>query len=348
MADATTATHEGNIWAVFAMGYASDIGPIRSGKVPRQSFLKELQSLHVYGRFQLNQIHLRGLIQLVMLIGGIQNIRTPGMASVISLCVCKVSNVGALANEFSADLFESSRNMRHTFMPFIPFTNAYLLGDRLAFSTQERLWARQTLPRLGKGFLDVWQPTDPVLTAILAVMDHMVDFTMIVENYIRGRVSPRPGAALTDQRNFTQHALMSLPTAREIETNTGQLCDDLYEPCRLALLVYSFLVVFPFPPIIGLHEKITSRLQRSIVLMKQDLQFMGQSRLRFHLWILTMGAIISIGLPQRTFYIVEIRKVVPMLGLKDEDAFSEVLERFLWHPKTSRRDGQDLWRDVEG
>jgi hypothetical protein len=92
MADATTATHEANIWAVFAMGYASDIGPIRSGKFPRQSFPKELQSLHVYGRFQLNQIHLRGLIQLVMLIGGIQNIKTPGMASVISLCAFKVSS----------------------------------------------------------------------------------------------------------------------------------------------------------------------------------------------------------------------------------------------------------------
>lgn len=88
MADPRKATHESNIWAVVAMGYASDLGPIRLGKVPQQSFLKELQSLHIYGRYQINQIHLRGLIQLVTLIGGIQNLKTTGMAAVISLLVC--------------------------------------------------------------------------------------------------------------------------------------------------------------------------------------------------------------------------------------------------------------------
>lgn len=85
MSDPTIATQEANIWAVVALGYSATVGPVRTGKLPQQSFLRELQSLHIYGRLRINQIHLAGLIQLVQMIGGPQNLKTPGMAGVMSL-----------------------------------------------------------------------------------------------------------------------------------------------------------------------------------------------------------------------------------------------------------------------
>lgn len=75
------------IWAVLALGYSGYVGELRTGKRPRQSFLRELQSLHIYGRLVINQAHVSGLIRLVQMIGGIDQLKTPGIAQVMSLYV---------------------------------------------------------------------------------------------------------------------------------------------------------------------------------------------------------------------------------------------------------------------
>jgi hypothetical protein len=85
MARSETAILEHNIWAVLALGYSGAVDRVRVGKLPQQSFLKELQSLHIYGRLIINKAHLAGLIKLVSMIGGPQNLVTPGMAAVMSL-----------------------------------------------------------------------------------------------------------------------------------------------------------------------------------------------------------------------------------------------------------------------
>lgn len=230
-------------------------------------------------------------------------------------------------------------------MPFIPFTTSYLDHGRIALTSQERAWASSTLPHLGTGFSEVWRLDEPHVGLLLTVVQHMADFTMIVENYVRGRSSPRPRATMTDQRNFVQHSLMDLMTAQEIETQTGDLPDEQYEACRLAMLIYSFLVVFPFPPTVGLHEKVTTKLQRAILGMR-TIDSMSLTRLELQLWILIMGALISVGLPQRQWYVRELDTVVGELQLADLDSVMAVLGRFLWHPKTSQGDGLELWWDL--
>src|SRR3982751_450212 len=47
MRDPNRAVLDTNIWAVVALGYSGEEAPLRTGKYPRQSFLKELQSLHI-------------------------------------------------------------------------------------------------------------------------------------------------------------------------------------------------------------------------------------------------------------------------------------------------------------
>ena len=80
-----TAVTEAILWAVVALGYTDSVGELRSGKRPRQSFLRELQSLHIYGRLAINPTHVEGLGKLLQIIGGIEKIKTPGMAQVMSL-----------------------------------------------------------------------------------------------------------------------------------------------------------------------------------------------------------------------------------------------------------------------
>jgi hypothetical protein len=73
------------IFAVFAVGYSGSVGQVRTGRYPRQSFLRELQSLHIYGRLIVNPAHVGGLAKLVQLRGGFDKIQIPGMVQVMSL-----------------------------------------------------------------------------------------------------------------------------------------------------------------------------------------------------------------------------------------------------------------------
>jgi hypothetical protein len=60
------------------------LGPDFLGS-PFQSPLRSLQWLDVYGRLKPHPIHQAGLVQLVYLKGGLQTIKLPGLAGVISL-----------------------------------------------------------------------------------------------------------------------------------------------------------------------------------------------------------------------------------------------------------------------
>jgi hypothetical protein len=85
MRDPNRAVLDSNIWTVVILGYSEKEAPLRVGtQYPRQSFLRELQSLHVYCKMEIVLEHVFGLVKLVELLGGLQKIKTPGMAEVIS------------------------------------------------------------------------------------------------------------------------------------------------------------------------------------------------------------------------------------------------------------------------
>ncbi|RVX74523.1 hypothetical protein B0A52_01649 [Exophiala mesophila] len=327
-----TAATEANIWAVVALGYCDNFISLRPGKHPRQSFLKELQSLHIYGRMTVNLAHIQGLKQLIQLLGGLDKIRTPGIAQVISF----------------ADLFESTRYLLRPGLPCVFHTRTFMVNGRLSVSLQERRWAENALGPLGSSFREIWGTYSPLpVQKLCEVIRDACDFTIVVENYAEGRWVPRLPAELTDQRNYVHHKLMSLDSDAEIAERGEWLHDQHYEPCRLACLAYSFLVIFPFPPILGVFERLGSRLQKSIMRSSLRLEELGRARQELHLWIVVMGAIICTGLPERAFYIRELSQTLKLLKVSSFDSLVRILQTFLWHPKTSNYDAMDLWRALK-
>jgi hypothetical protein len=232
-------------------------------------------------------------------------------------------------------------------MPFIPFTDNYLKDGTIAVTAQERSWARATLGDIGQSFSEAWSDaTGSYVGALLDVVDQLSAFTTVVENYVAGRPSTRPPAALTDQRNLTQHALISLPSAQDLSAKEQRIRDNQYESCRVALIAYSFLVVFPFPPTVRLFERVIERLQGAVVDWRQ-MQQLPLVRQYLQIWILTMGALLALGLPERAWFVDELARAVELRQIDNRECFVKVLQGFLWHPKTSARDGLELWRDVE-
>lgn len=230
----------------------------------------------------------------------------------------------------------------------MPYSTGHLDDEgRLAITEEERTWTQPILGRLGTSFGKVWSCNDarPVSNLILTIQ-HMCDFTIIVENYAEGRPPARMSTAINDQRNFTHHALMSLCSSREFEIATGNLCDDLYEPCRLASAVYSILVIFPMPPTLTLYKKVAAELRQSLI-GQVAMETLGAARLELLVWTLTMGALVSIGLPERAWFMTQMTRALDRLEIRALSGFKALLQGFLWHPKTNDTDGMELWRDIK-
>ena len=105
---------------------------------------------------------------------------------------------------------------------------------------------------------------------------------------------------------------MSLKSKQELLDDGATIRESLYEPCRLAVIAFSFLVVFPLPPVVGPFESLSKQLLVELTVVDTDDESI--SRFRLLLWITVMGAIAAIGLPERPWFIRRIREMVMKMG----------------------------------
>ena len=328
MNSVATAVTEANIWAVLAMSYCGggELLRLRTGKLPKRSFLRELQSLHVYGRLRPNEAHVMGLLRLTGMLGGIEKLKTYGIAQIMSYCA----------------ILESTRHLINPGLPFVAYAEDSIVDGRILMQPEE--WSDASkFAKLGTGFYQVWLNCE-TMSDLNSTIANLCDFTVIVNNYVEGRGFSRLASDITDARNFTQHSLMMLKAESDI--SGGVKPDDQYESTRIACIIYSYLVVMPIPPVIGLYERIAEDLRSAILREPIPAISMPQFRLRLHLWTLMMGAVISIGLPSREWFVTQLLHVSVLLSTNCWQDASSILRTFLWHPSTSDADGQDVWAQV--
>ncbi|ETI28582.1 hypothetical protein G647_01032 [Cladophialophora carrionii CBS 160.54] len=336
--DPERALSDSNIWAVLVLAYSGREDKLRPAQsYPRQSFLRELQSIHIYLKMDIVIEHVLGLVKMMELLGDLRKIKTPGIAQTVSW----------------AGVMGAVRNLTRPIFPFVSHTATFVHEDgRLAVSQHEREAVAKDLGLLGAGFWQVWSlnaaSTAAYLDRLFEVIQDMADFTIVVENHASGRWIPRTSPEIIDQRNFVQHKLMSLHSEEELVVSGGLVAEDIdvqYETCRLACIVYSFLVVFPVPPVVGPFETLVGRLKRT--LKATDWTVFDRPRLRLHLWILIMGSIASIGLPDRPWFLLRVMEVLEDVGMTNWKGLKALLKTFLWHPRTSDLDGLDIWKATQ-
>ncbi|KIW72876.1 hypothetical protein PV04_01037 [Phialophora macrospora] len=336
--DPERALSDSNIWAVLVLAYSGREDKVRSAqRYPRQSFLRELQSIHIYLKMDIVIEHVLGLVKMMELLGDLRKIKTPGIAQTVSW----------------AGVMGAVRNLTRPIFPFISHTTTFVQEDgRLAVTQYERDAVTTDLGQLGTGFWQVWSlnaaSTAAYLDLLLEVIQDMGDFTVVVENHASGRWIPRTSPEIIDQRNFVEHKLMSLQTEQELIGSGRLAVEDLdvqYESCRLACIVYSFIVIFPVPPVVGPFETIVERLKRALHATAWKV-FQGP-RLRLHLWIVIMGSIASIGLPDRPWFLLRVMEVLEEFDMKDWKDLKALLKTFLWHPRTSDLDGLEIWKAIQ-
>jgi hypothetical protein len=238
------------------------------------------------------------------------------------------------------------RSLQRPVFPFLAHSDDFMIQGRISISDQERLWTSSTLACCGSEVWKAWEAsTATEVQELCVVVRHMCDFMIVMENHIQGRWSPRTFTVIIDQRNFVQHSLMSLNSKQELLDDGFSVEEVLYEPCRLAVIVFSFLVVFPIPPVSGPFESLTEQLLAE--LMEIDISGESASRSRMILWISVMGAIGAIGLPERQWFLNSAREMSSRLVVQSWKALKDILQSFLWFPSTNDPDGQELWSEMQ-
>ncbi|KAL4994722.1 hypothetical protein BDV10DRAFT_145581 [Aspergillus recurvatus] len=217
------------IWSVVCMAHNKAEGDLTDHPPsPFTAPMQRLQWLGVYGSLRPNLVHIGGLIQMVNLRGGIDEIQLPGLAAVISF----------------SDVVTSTTFLGRPVFPFVPLQSnrkGKTMQDLLEYSNAEVDQYHTRLQPLG---------LPRVLAELICAMNA---YTALVDSYPRGHMSSDP-CLLADQRNI-------IHTSMQPQLNPQ---DIIYEAFRLATLIYSVGVILPLPaqstPLVSLAELLYNAL----------------------------------------------------------------------------------------
>jgi hypothetical protein len=184
---------------------------------------------------------------------------------------------------------------------------------------------------------------------LLEVIDN-IWFCIRLTNQFCHRIEPAiHNSYLTDARRHTQYGILSLP--RPLQGGLHDMSSfpelHLYEAMRLATNIFSLIAVFPLAMPISPFQQLSNEL---LVHFQTRQLHLGQSCEHDHLqlWILVMGALSSIGIPEnRKHFISMFRDLAQRLQLQRWEDVQALLEGHLWVPDVCDFDGQVLWLEAK-
>ena len=151
---------------------------------------------------------------------------------------------------------------------------------------------------------------------------------------------------LADQRNLTQHTLLSLSPASEISNFFSHPTRAAtYEACRLAALIFGVGVLFPIPAQ-NTPLNTLARLIQAVLFKPSSSELWCSPSTRLSLiWVLTLGGIAANGAPERAWFASALGDVGRRTGLNSWASIKSVLASMLWYEAACDRAGEDLWRE---
>jgi hypothetical protein len=174
----------------------------------------------------------------------------------------------------------------------------------------------------------------------------MHSYTVAIELHTRGmlRVSDMM-AVMADRRNSLHHRLLSLPSAEEL----GDIAQT-YDPCRLAMLIYSYLVIFPLPrcrsPLAQLAEMLGQVLIRDGMcgVVRNDTNGLPSE---FLFWILLLGGIAAPGGSKiRRWFTATLAGLSVAARISCWEELKEIVKSILWVGCVGDRDGEVVWNEA--
>jgi hypothetical protein len=199
-----------------------------------------------------------------------------------------------------------------------------------------------SMPDIGRGFPEEWKQSESrPLKDLFTIVRYMSGYSRLVFNHSEG-IKLQSTGILTDLRNSIQHRLLSLPACPNAHGGNGIY--HLYESTRLGAQIYSLLCIYPFPAGPAPFTEAASRLKRE--LSSLDPRTISYEESKLLLWILVMGAIVTVGTLDRLWFIYALGPVACRLQVESWPDMKSLLLNFLWFSKTNDIDGRDVWDEV--
>jgi hypothetical protein len=305
---------------------------------PFKAPFQRLQWLNVYGCLPPNMIHIQGLVQLIIMRGGLQSIKTAGLAATISLFVNPKFRtsypVRKLTNP-SSDIFTASVLCTKPGFEFWPVDES-----RCGIELQPLLGFDQSDINRGFGRLGSIGITPQMAEAFQAARMYI--------NIVRACLeTSHDPSLLADQRNLTQYTILSLPPASTISHHfIHPLHAITYEACRLASWIFAVGVIFPVPAQSTPLARLAQQLQG--VLRDPDasgLWTSPQTRIPL-LWILVLGGIAATQMPERPFFASALGQTLRRSGISSWLGVKRVLEIMLWYDMACDESAEGLFYDA--
>jgi hypothetical protein len=169
-----------------------------------------------------------------------------------------------------------------------------------------------------------------------------------VQLFVDGALSDLDFAQFCDRRNLIQYTMLSIPSQKDLPDPTSPR--PIYEPTRLAMLIYSLTVIFPLPPQTAPIAALTGQLKAA--LQQTDLRSTWSSSHQAGrlLWILLVGSLAARDVPEdRNWFVAMLRRLTAKESRvrKFEDLKTEVLSRILWLDRSCDAAGRLLWAEIQ-
>ncbi|ETI20833.1 hypothetical protein G647_07175 [Cladophialophora carrionii CBS 160.54] len=357
LSDPTLATHESTISTILHLSFPPYLPHVdRSMPRPRQSNFKTWNLLHLATGLNVAEEHMLGLAAVVKVLGGVQNIQSAQIRR--SVCFQGIHFSG-----------------RHLKAPLFPFASLHPV-DQLVHASRLRRSrhafdpvSAETSRRRGTGFDDISFPevlpldTTPQPAVVWA---YLADMTTILEDYASGGSMQSQTSVILDQMQFTQHSLLSLPPAADLQRQGRQEEHEhehehdqrggmatrlqLYEITRWACICYANLITYPTDYSTFPRLRLARLLLRELNMLYETSMIAQLTRpeQRLVFWATVLGAIKAVGYDdERASFVALVARSAGDAKVRSWTEARAVMESFLWHGQTSDPDALKLWVEVQ-
>jgi hypothetical protein len=274
--------------------------------------LATAQQFHIYGCMSIREVHLKGLYALAEKKGGISTVVTPGVADALEV----------------GDIFLSTRLGRPPDFHWRHSDESLVKSGKHCPDAIARIYSEQ----LGSAF----DQMDILDLGVVSIITSMCEATIALDHLQRDTRGAPTLASLTRSRNGIQHRLLSLPPKNTLTSNEEVVAELL----RIALLIYSDIVLFPTPPQTGVRTRYAASLILPLTLVRQEL---WSSHEAFLTWVMTLGGISAHRTNLRRFFVDPLRDHGQVLTHRH---CGDLMTGFLWWAPVCNPPAQDLWREV--
>ncbi|KAL3440821.1 hypothetical protein BJX65DRAFT_300179 [Aspergillus insuetus] len=268
--------------------------------------LRSLQWLDVYAPMSCNPVHQSGLAQIVHLKGGLENIKLPGVAAIISF----------------TSIIDATKSLSRPHFPFISLQP----GETKA------------LHDIVHGYREIAHGDDILWTAVVWQMREVFQglrvFGRIIQQYAYDGTLRVNEHTLCDYRNLLQWHL------RRVIVRIY----PIYEACRLALMTSGAGVTFPLPPEDAPMDRLVERLKIEVEAYKGIIPSKTPATLRFNYWCLFSGGMASQAGEQRSWFTAELKACSILHGVQKWTEVKTMLESILWIECACEEAGKQFWR----